>query len=347
MGLRSTRKAQKFVWTGDKMKAIVVKQESKMPLLSWGEIPDIQCGPEEVLVEVKATAVNRADLLQALGLYPPPPGESEILGLEMAGVVAAIGDGVHNRQIGDRVLALLPGGGYAQQAAVHHQMLIDLPRSWSFAEGAAIAEVWLTAFVNLFIEGVLQPCEAVMIHAGGSGVGTAGIQMAREAGAVVYVTAGTQTKLDKCRALGAELAVNYKEQDFFDAVMAATGGSGVDLILDPVGGAYLNRNLDLLKENGRLINIGLMGGNSAEMNLATLLGKSLRIIGSRLRSRPLTEKIAITRQFKERFWPMLEGGKIQPVIDTVFPIEEAQAAHAYVRENRNTGKVILEVGGEG
>ena len=326
------------------MKAIVVKQESKIPSLSWEEVPDIQCGPEEVLVEVKATAVNRADLLQALGLYPPPTGESEILGLEMAGVVAAIGDAVHNRQIGDRVLALLPGGGYAQQAAVHHQMLIDLPDSWSFAQGAAIAEVWLTAFVNLFMEGALQPGEAVMIHAGGSGVGTAGIQMAREAGAVVYVTAGTRTKLDKCRALGAELAVNYKEQDFFDAVMAATGGSGVDLILDPVGGAYLNRNLDLLKENGRLINIGLLGGNSAEMNLATILGKSLRIIGSRLRSRPLTEKIAITRQFKERFWTMLEGGRIQPVIDTVFPIEEAQAAHAYVRENRNTGKVILEVG---
>ncbi len=329
------------------MKAIVVKQESKMPLLSWQEVPDIQCGPEEVLVEVKATAVNRADLLQAQGLYPPPPGESEILGLEMAGVVAAFGEAVHNRQIGDRVLALLPGGGYAQQAAVHHQMLIDLPDSWSFAQGAAIAEVWLTAFVNLFREGALQPGQAVMIHAGGSGVGTAGIQMAREAGAVVYVTAGTQTKIEKCRALGAELAVNYKEQDFFDVVMAATGGSGVDLILDPVGGDYLNRNLDLLKENGRLINIGLLGGNSAEMNLGAVLGKSLRIIGSRLRSRPLTEKIAITRQFKERFWPMLEGGKIQPVIDTVFPIEEAQAAHAYVRKNRNTGKVILEVKGEG
>jgi putative PIG3 family NAD(P)H quinone oxidoreductase len=328
------------------MKAIVVKQESKMLLLSWEEIPDIYCGPEEVLVEVKATAVNRADLLQALGLYPPPPGESEILGLEMAGVVAAIGDVVQNRQIGDRVLALLPGGGYAQQAAVDHRMLIDLPDSWSFVQGAAIAEVWLTAYVNLFMEGALQPGQVVMIHAGGSGVGTAGIQMAREAGAVVYVTAGSRTKLDKCRALGAQLAVNYKEQDFFDEVMAATGGRGVDLVLDPVGGAYLNRNLDLLKENGRLINISLLGGSNAEINLATVLGKSLRIIGSRLRSRPLTEKIAITRQFKERFWPLLEGGRIQPVIDTVFPIEAAQAAHAYVRENRNTGKVILEVGAE-
>ncbi len=325
------------------MKAIVIKKENKMPQLIWEEVPNIQCGPEEVLVDVKATAVNRADLLQALGLYPPPPGESEILGLEMAGVIAAIGDAVQGRQIGDKVLALLPGGGYAQQSAVHHQMLIELPGSWSFAEGAAIPEVWLTAFINLFIEGVLQSGETVMIHAGGSGVGTAGIQMAREAGAVVYITAGTQAKLDKGRALGAALAVNYKEKDFFEEVMAATGGKGVDLILDPVGGAYLNQNLDLLKENGRLVNIGLLGGNTAEMNMATVLGKSLRIIGSRLRSRPLTEKIAITRQFKERFWPMLEGGRIQPVIDTVFPIEEAQAAHAYVRENRNTGKVILEV----
>jgi putative PIG3 family NAD(P)H quinone oxidoreductase len=325
------------------MKAIIVKRENKKPLLSWEEVPGVQCNPDEVLVDVKATAVNRADLLQALGLYPPPPGESEILGLEMAGVIAAVGDAVRGRQIGDRVLALLPGGGYAQQAAVNHQMLIELPASWSFSEGAAIPEVWLTAFVNLFIEGALKSGETVMIHAGGSGVGTAGIQMAREAGAVVFITAGAEAKLDKCRGLGAALTVNYKEQDFFKEVMTATGGKGVDLILDPVGGAYLNQNLDLLKENGRLVNIGLLGGNTAEMNLATVLGKSLRIIGSRLRSRPLTEKIAITQQFKERFWPLLEGGKLHPVIDTVFPIEEVQAAHAYVRENRNTGKVILEV----
>ncbi len=329
------------------MKAIVVKKGDKEPLLSWEEVPDIQCGPEEVLVNVMATAVNRADLLQAMGLYPPPPGESEILGLEMAGVIAAIGDTVQSRQIGDKVLALLPGGGYAQQVAVHHQMLIELPDSWPFVEGAAIPEVWLTAFLNLFIEGSLQSGETVLIHAGGSGVGTAGIQMAREAGAFVYITAGAEEKLEKCRGLGAALALNYKEQDFFEEVMTATGGNGVDLILDPVGGAYLNQNLSILKENGRLVNIGLLGGNTAEMNLAAILGKSLRIIGSRLRPRPLTEKIAITQQFKERFWPLLEGGKIQPVIDTVFPIEEVQAAHAYVRENRNTGKVILEVSAAG
>ena len=325
------------------MKAIVVKKGNKTPHLVWEEVPDIQCGPQEVLVDIKASAVNRADLLQAKGLYPPPPGESEILGLEMAGVIAATGDGVRNRRIGDRVLALLPGGGYAQQVAVHHQMLIDLPEGWSFAEGAAIAEVWLTAFINLFLEGGLKAGETVMIHAGGSGVGTAGIQMAREADATVYVTAGTETKLEKCRELGAALAVNYKEKDFFEEVMSATGGKGIDLILDPVGGAYLTRNLNLLRGNGRLVNIGLLGGATADINMATVLGKSLRIIGSRLRSRPLTEKIAITKKFKERFWPMLEAGKIRPVIDKVFPIEEAQAAHQYVAENRNTGKVILEV----
>ena len=329
------------------MKAIVANKENKKPVLIWEEVPDIKCGPEEVLVDVKATAVNRADLLQALGLYPPPAGESEILGLEMAGTIAAIGEGVRGRQIGERVLALLSGGGYAQQAAVNHQMLIELPANWSFTEGAAIPEVWLTAFVNLFIEGALKSGETVMIHAGGSGVGTAGIQMAREAGAVVYITAGAKAKLEKCRALGAELAINYKEEDFFEELMTATGGRGVDLILDPVGGAYLNQNLNLLKENGRLVTIGLLGGSSAEMNMATVLGKSLRIIGSRLRSRPLMEKIAITQQFKERFWSLLEGGKLQPVIDTVFPIAEATAAHAYVRENRNTGKVILEVAAAG
>jgi len=261
----------------------------------------------------------------------------------MCGEIAAVGASAEGWQVGDRVLGLLSGGGYAQQVAVHPQMLIRLPDSWSFTEGAAIPEVWLTAFSNLFLEGGLQSGEKVMIHAGGSGVGTAGIQMAREAGAVVYVTAGTAAKLDRCRELGASLGVNYKEQNFVEEVMAVTQGRGVDIILDPVGGAYLNQNLDLLNENGRLVNIGLLGGSTAEINLGTVLGKSLRIIGSRLRSRPLAQKIEITRMFADRFWPMLEAGRLQPVIDTVFPIEEARAAHADGRQDRNIGKVILEV----
>ena len=325
------------------MKAIVVKKESKESLLILENVQDVAIGPEEVLVDIKATAVNRADLLQAQGLYPPPPGESEILGLEMAGEIAKLGDAVQGWRIGDRVMALLPGGGYAQQVAVHHKMLIKLPDSWSYIDGAAIPEVWLTAFLNLFLEGALKVGETALIHAGGSGVGTAGIQLIREADATVFVTAGSETKLQKCRTLGATLAINYKEQDFFEEVMAATEGRGVELVLDPVGGAYLEKNLNLLKENGRLVNIGLMGGTAAEINLALVLGKSLRIIGSRLRSRPLEEKIAITNQFKELFWPMLEQGKLKPVIDKVFPIEEAQAAHTYIKNNLNFGKVILEV----
>lgn len=325
------------------MKAIVVKKSDKEPILSWQDVPDISHSSTEVLVDIKATAVNRADLLQAQGLYPPPSGESEILGLEMCGVIAAVGDAAEGWQVGDRVLGLLSGGGYAQQVAIDPRMLIRLPDSWSFAEGAAVPEVWLTAFSNLFMEGALQSGETVMLHAGGSGVGTAGIQMAHEAGATVYVTAGTAAKLGKCRELGAGLAVNYKEQDFFEAVMDATDRQGVDLILDPVGAAYLTQNLNLLKVNGRLVNIGLLGGSTAEFDMGAVLGKSLRIIGSRLRARPLTQKISITRQFKERFWPMLEEGRLQPIIDRIFPIQEAQAAHGHVRQDKNTGKVILQI----
>ena len=325
------------------MKAIVAKMEKDKPRLVWEEVPDIVPEPEQVLVDIKATAVNRADLLQAMGLYPPPPGESDILGLEMAGVISAIGDQAEGWSVGDRVMGLLSGGGYAQQVAIHPQMLLQLPDSWSFVQGAAVPEVWLTAFSNLFLEGDLASGQRVMIHAGGSGVGTAGIQMAREAGAVVYVTAGSAAKLDRCRELGASLAINYKEQDFVAAVRDATQGQGVDLILDPVGGAYLKQNLDLLEENGRLVNIGLLGGSAAELNLGAVLGKSLRIIGTRLRSRPLAQKIKITRLFADRFWPLLESGRLQPVVDTVFPIAESQAAHDYVRQNRNTGKVILEI----
>jgi putative PIG3 family NAD(P)H quinone oxidoreductase len=325
------------------MKAIVVKKESKASILVLENVQDVTIAPEDVLVDIKATAVNRADLLQAQGLYPPPPGESEILGLEMAGEITKLGAAVQGWRIGDRVMALLPGGGYAQQVAVHHKMLIKLPDSWSYIDGAAIPEVWLTAFLNLFLEGVLKAGETALIHAGGSGVGTAGIQLIREADATVFVTAGSETKLQKCRTLGATLAINYKERDFFEEVMAATQGRGVELVLDPVGAAYLEKNLNLLKENGRLVNIGLMGGNATEINLALVLGKSLRIIGSRLRSRPLEEKIAITNQFRRRFWPMLEQGKLKPVIDKVFPIEEAQAAHTYIKNNLNFGKVMLEV----
>jgi tumor protein p53-inducible protein 3 len=325
------------------MKAVVVKAAEKSPRLVWQEVGDASLGPGEVLVAVRATAVNRADLLQAQGQYPPPPGVSEILGLEISGVVLTAADDVEGWKAGDRVLTLLAGGGYAERAAVPSGLLMRMPESWSYDQGAAVPEAWLTAFLNLFIEGQLAADEAVLVHAGASGVGTAAIQMARAAGAVVYATAGSFDKLEACRRLGATLAVDYKRQDFAVEIKARSGGRGVELILDPVGAAYLSRNLEVLAAGGRLVTIGLMGGRRAEIDLGKVLGRSLRLIGSRLRHRPVSEKIRITRQFEERFWPLLADGRLTPVIDRVFPITEAEAAHAYVRENRNIGKVILEI----
>lgn len=325
------------------MKATVVRGDQQNPVLAWETVPDVGFGRDEVLVAVQATAVNRADLLQARGGYDPPPGASEILGLEMAGIIAAVGEDVEEWQMGDRVCALLPGGGYAGQVAVPAGMLIQLPDGWSFAQGTAVPEVWYTAYVNLFLEGDLVAGETVLIHAGASGVGTAAIQLARAAGATVFVTAGSDEKLLACRKLGAELAVNYKQEDFLGKVLAATQDQGVDLILDPVGGSYLDRNVQALKRFGRLINIGQLGGSQGEMNMGLLLGKRLRIIGSTLRSRSPAEKVKITEQFVSGFWPLLRSGELKSVIDTIFPIEQAQEAHAYVAQNKNIGKVILAV----
>lgn len=324
------------------MKAIQCRSDAAAaPELRWEDVPDPVPGDLEVVLEIVATAVNRADLLQARGLYPPPPGESPILGLEAAGRVAALGGKVRGWSLGDRVCALVPGGGYAERCAVHHALLMPLPQEWSFAQGAAVPEVWLTAFSNLFLEGGLAAGQTVLIHAGASGVGTAAIQLAAAAGARVAVTAGAEAKLAHCRALGAQVAVNYR-RDSFAARLQEIGG--VDLVLDCVGGPYLADHLRLLNPGGRLVIIGLMGGRRAEIDLVPVLGKSLRVIGSRLRARPLEEKIAITRAFRERFWPGLARGQLTPVIDRVFPITAAAEAHAYVKANRNIGKVILAVG---
>jgi tumor protein p53-inducible protein 3 len=323
------------------MKAIIVQGDPGQPQLVWADVPDPVYGPDEVLVAVKATAVNRADLSQARGNYPPPPGVTDILGLEMAGVIAAVGERVTGWQIGDRVCALLPGGGYAELAAVPQGLLLPVPAQWDFAQAAAVPEVWLTAFVNLFLEGGLQAGETVLIHAGASGVGTAAIQLAVQAGATAYVTAGNEAKLAACRELGATLAIHYHSQDFLEAVMSVTDGRGVDLILDPVGGNYLERNVRALAEYGRLVNIGLLGGAQGALDMGLLLRRSLRLVGSRLRPRPLADKIAITRQFQERFWTLLLDGRLRPIIDRHFPLPEAQAAHAYVAQNKNIGKVIL------
>lgn len=325
------------------MQAIVVYRTNGIPSLRWEEVQEVRPFNNEVLIEVGATAVNRADLSQASGNYPPPPGVTDILGLEMAGTVIAIGAQVTKWRPGDKVFALLAGGGYAERTVVHEDMLIPMPDEWSFEQGAAIPEAWFTAYVNLFREGSLVAGETVLIHAGGSGVGTAAVQLATQSGATAFVTAGTSEKLAKCLSLGAEIAINYKEINFVDEVRAVSGSGGVDLILDPVGGSYLEDNVSLLNSGGRLINIGTLGGSSGTLNIGLLLGRSLRIIGSRLRGRPLEEKIAITRDFVAKYYPLFQDGRLIPVIDTVIPLKNAQKAHEYVRQNKNIGKVILSL----
>ena len=292
-------------------------------------------------MDVHATAVNRADLLQRAGSYPPPPGAPPYLGLEMAGIVAAAGERAGGWNPGDRVCALLSGGGYAEQVAVPHSLLLRLPEGWDFPHAAAVPEVFLTAYVNLFMEGDLQRGESVLIHGGGSGVGTAAVQLAAHAGCRVLVTAGTDEKIARCLELGAQFGVNYRERNFADAILEHT--DGVDVLLDIAGAAYLEPNLHLLKTKGRLVLIALLTGPRAEIDLGAVLMKRLRLIGSLLRSRPIPEKTEIVRAFKKQFWSHLEDGRIQPVIDTILPIVRAAEAHQILEQNRNIGKVVLTV----
>jgi putative PIG3 family NAD(P)H quinone oxidoreductase len=244
---------------------------------------------------------------------------------------------------GDRVCALAPGGGYAEQAVLPQGLLIPLPDSWSYANGAAVPEVWLTAYANLCQEGAMRAGETVLVHAGASGVGTAAIQIGRELGTRIVVTAGSDKKLARCRELGAVMAINYQRDDFAAAVMAFTDNQGVDLILDCVGGPYLEKNIAILKPYGRLITIGVMGGAKASLDMAAVLMKSLTVKGTRLRAKSREEKVHLTREFRDRIWPLMVAGKIAPVVDRVFPITSAGTAHQYVKENRNIGKVVLEV----
>jgi putative PIG3 family NAD(P)H quinone oxidoreductase len=325
------------------LKAITVKTKQESRPLVWEEMPDPEYSAGEVLVDIYAAALNRADLMQRAGNYPPPPGASDVLGLEMAGRIAALGSEVTGWQVGDRVCALLPGGGYAEQINVPAGMLMPIPQDWSYEQAAAIPEVFFTGFVNLFIEAGLQDGETVLIHGGASGVGTASIQLAREAGCPVFITAGTDEKTAYCRDLGAELAINYNEEDFAERVLAYTDGQGVDVILDMVAAAYLERNIRLLKQKGRLVFISLLSGTKAEIDLGAVLRRRLRLMGSTLRPRPVAEKVDIKEQFMDRFWPKLVDGTIQPIIDSVYPIEQAEQAHRQMSENKNIGKIILTV----
>jgi tumor protein p53-inducible protein 3 len=325
------------------MKAIHVDTTQASRPLVWQEMADPVCGPEEVLVDVHATALNRADLAQRAGNYPPPPGASDILGLDLAGEIAQRGEKVNGWKIGDRVCALLPGGGYAERVSVPQQMLMPIPAGWSYAQAGAMPEAYLTAFVNLYMEANLQPGETVLVHGGASGVGTAAIQLTHATGNPVIITAGSTGKCDACVKLGADLAVNYKEEDFAEKVRVFTNGAGVDMILDIGGADYLARNLSLLKLKGRIVFIALLGGSQAQIDLSILQRRRIHMIGSLLRSRALAEKIEIKEKFMARFWRLLEEAKIQPVIDSVYPIAQANEAQQRMAENRNIGKIVLTV----
>ena len=322
------------------MKAITVTDDSNRTL-NWQDVPDPTCAPHQALVDIHATAVNRADLLQRAGNYPPPPGSPPYMGLEMSGTISTIGDEVENFKPGDRVLGLLTGGGYAEQVAVPATHLLPLPNDRDFVWGAAIAEVFLTAFANIYIEAELQEGETALIHGGASGVGTAAIQLCHQASCKVIATAGTDAKVARCLELGAALAVNYKRQDFAEAILAHT--DGIDVVLDIAGADYLARIMQLLKLRGRLVVIAVLTGAEAQINLLQMQVKRLRLIGSVLRSRSDEEKNDIIAAFKQRFWPMLVDGRIQTVIEEVLPIERAADAQVILGENRNIGKVILQV----
>lgn len=324
------------------MKAILVEKDSTR--LYIGNVDDLRPEADELLVDVKATALNRADLLQKRGLYPPPPGASEIIGLEMAGVIKEVGSNVAGWKPGDRVCALLPGGGYAQQVTIPAGMAIPIPEHFSFEEAAAIPEVFLTAYLNLFFLGNLQQGHTVLIHAGASGVGTAAIQLVREAGATSIVTAGSAEKLDACLTLGANNAINYKEGPFAPAIKELTGGKGVNIILDFIGASYFEQNIKSLAMDGKLIIIGTMGGAKAEnVNLGLLLFRRLQVIGTALRSQPVDKKIELTQSFIDFALPRFKEERLVPVIDSIYEWDEVNEAHERMEKNLNTGKIVLKV----
>ncbi len=325
------------------MKAILVDKPGDESVLKLGDAPDPVVGPEDLLIKVRYAGVNRADLMQRQGFYPPPPGASEIIGLECAGEVIAVGASVTGWRAGDRAMALLAGGGYAQRVAVHAGSAIRVPAALSDEQAAAIPEVVLTSYLNLFMLAGVQYGESVLIHGGGSGVGTASIALLKLCGARSIVTAGTDAKCEQCLRFGADVALNYNSGPFAPKVIEATSGRGADVILDSIGAAYLGQNLEAMANNGRLVLIGLMKGAQTEINLLLVLRRHLRIFGSTLRSRPAAEKAAIVASFLERFGTALEQGRITLPIHRVFPLADAPAAHRMMQASEHFGKIVLRV----
>lgn len=326
------------------MRAIVFDRPGEESVLHLAEVERPTLGPNDLRIRVRATAVNRADLLQRQGFYPPPPGASPILGLECAGEVVEVGSAVVGWRPGERAMALLSGGGYAEEAVMDAGSAMHVPDALSWTEAGATPEVFLTAHLNVFMLGHPPAGGSVLVHGGGSGVGTAAITLCKQSRLRIAVTAGSDDKCELCRRHGADLAINYRTEDFAQRVRDWSGGAGVNVVLDCVGGRYLDSNLKALAADGRLVVIGLIGGASGQLDLASLLIKRLHVVGSTLRARPVEEKAAIVRSFLERFGSDLREGRIRPVIGAVFPLEEAAEAHRLVQSSAHFGKVALEVG---
>lgn len=325
------------------MRAIVIREPGGPEVLSLEAVPEPELGPGQIAIDVKATALNRADLLQRRGLYPPPKGESAILGLECAGVVAAHGPGASGPPLGTRVMALLAGGGYAERVVVPERMALPIPAELSFEQAAAIPEAFLTAHEALFTLGRLEVGQTVLVHAAAGGVGSAAVQLAHAHGARVVATAGSRDKLERVRGLGADTLVDYKVEDFAETVSQVTEGRGADVVLDFVGAAYFEKHMRCLAIGGRLVVIGVLGGMTAELNLAQVLMRRTQILGLVMRSRPAEDKIAISRAFGRNWLPRFAGGALRPVVDSVFPLADAQAAHQRMEQNANVGKIVLAV----
>lgn len=320
------------------MRAVIASGTGGPEVLSVGEVPDPTPGPGEVLVAVAATAVNRADTLQRQGFYPPPAGASEVIGLECSGTISALGEGVEGWGVGDEVCALLAGGGYASYVVVPVGQLMPVPAGVSLVEAAALPEVACTVWSNVFMVAGLQPGERFLVHGGSGGIGTMAIQLASALSAKVFTTAGSAAKLAACAELGADVTINYREEDFVEVVK---GDGGADVILDNMGAKYLGRNVDALATEGRLVIIGMQGGSKGELDINALLRKRGAVIATSLRARPADDKAAICASVVENVWPLVADGTVRPIVHTTMPLEDVAAAHALMESSDHIGKIVL------
>ena len=324
------------------MYAITIREPGGPEALQWAEVPDPVPAAGEVLVDVAASAVNRADLLQRQGYYPPPPGASEYLGLECSGTITELGEGVEGWQVGDEVCALLAGGGYAEKVAIPAGQLLPVPAEVELIAAAGLPEVACTVWANVVMYGKLGEGDVFLVHGGAGGIGTHAIQMAKALGATVAVTAGSAARLESCGQLGADILINYREQDFVEELKKV---GGADVILDNMGASYLKKNIDALAMDGRLVNIGMQGGTTAELNIGWLMGKRASVYSAGLRGRTLEEKAAIVADVRERLWPLVEQGSVMPIIGQVYPLSQADDAHRALENGTVFGKILLAAKG--